>query len=131
MTPQLFDKFNTLKQAFQLAAEDKQKTLTRIHNLLSFFDENSIYTNPEDHIEGSWAINLLEDAGYDFGVETYLQLQPKLIESMYKEKFAKENMVNFLANMNLNAPTEYPWELNLEALAIRNGKIITKCIGNA
>lgn len=131
MTPQLFDEFNTFKQALQATAEAKSKTLTRMNNCVSYFDESYENADISRHIDCSKAVEIIDDAGNYSGTESYIKLYKQLLTILAEEQKVIKTMSKFLASMNLKiTTTEQPCELNLEALAIRNGKIVTNQVGN-
>ncbi len=129
MTHTLFKEFNALASVVNTARAKKFKTLKHMNGLVGSFDESCLNTPAEEHIEGYWAVVIIEDAGDDSGADSYRNLHPQLMDAMTEEKLAFDELVNFLFRLNLVAVNDTNEPLSV--LGIRSGKIIVDVIGRA
>jgi hypothetical protein len=130
MAQELSKEFDSLNTVFQTARAKKTEFLREMNNLVGCFDETRKNTPAEDHVDGYWAVAIIEDNSNEFYGDSYRQMHPKLMDAMANEKLAIEELRQFLSDMNFGTRTEYTGE-KLSAFAVRAGKIIVDIVGRA
>ena len=133
MKTQLFlERFDKLSYAVTSALQKKNQILKVMSNLVGNF--NKIYQTADAmvHINNGYeAVMIIDDGGDEGGADWYRKLHPQLISAVNQEKQAISEFQAFMDALKLKPTMEGAWQLNLETLAIKSGKIITNVTGNA
>lgn len=101
----------------------KNRTLTLMNNLVSNFSDKYQNASAEDHIEGYWAVSILEDNGDEAGAEGYRNLHAKLMKTLEDEAKLIEECRNILNLLGITTFDEQNLLTNLTTLLIAHGKI--------
>ena len=96
-----------------------------------YFDNSYENADVAYHLDWRTAVEIIEDGGDYYGAEAYEKLHPKLFITLEEEKLTMKKLSAFLETVHLKSTMEKPWQLSLETLAIKSGKIITNVTGNA
>lgn len=101
----------------------KNRTLTLMNNLVSNFSDKYQNASAGDHIEGYWAVSILEDNGDEAGAEGYRNLHAKLMKTLEDEAKLIEECRNILNLLGITTFDEQNLLTNLTTLLIAHGKI--------
>ena len=119
-----------LETAQALLAQ-KTRTLTLMNNLVGNFSAEYLNAFAEDHIDGYWAVSILEDNGDEAGAEGYRNLHAKLMKALAEEAKLIEDCRNVLNVLGITTFDEQNLLNNLTTLLIAHGKIPSLHTGKA
>ncbi len=109
----------------------KTRTLSLMNNLIRNFSEKYQNASAENHIDGYWAVEILEDNGDEAGAEGYRNLHAKLMQTLEDEANLIEECRNVLKLLGITAFDEKNLLDNLTTLLIAHGKIPSHHCGKA
>jgi hypothetical protein len=126
------EEMNSLNlQEAQSLLTQKTRTLTLMNNLVGNFSDKYLNASSEDHIEGYWAVSILEDNGDEAGAEGYRKLHAKLMQTLKEEAKLIEESRNVLKVLGMTTFDEQSLLNNLTTLLIAHGKIPSLHSGKA
>lgn len=110
-------------QETQFLLAKKNKTLTSMNNLVCNFSDKHQNALAEEHIDGYWAVSILEDNGDEAGAEGYRKLHAKLLETLAEESKIITECRDTLALLGITAFDEQNLLNNFITLLMAHRKI--------
>ncbi len=80
--------FNVLDTNLNAHPARKASVLEIMNNLVANFDKSMRNATAQAHIDGSWAVAIIEDGGDDNGADWYRKLHQRLMNELNKEHLA-------------------------------------------
>lgn len=109
----------------------KTRTLALMNNLVGNFSDKHQNALAEDHINGYWAVSILEDNGDEAGADGYRHLHARLMTVLEEESKIITECRDILKLLGITSFEEKNLLENFTTLLMANGKILSPHFGKA